>query len=74
MYLRQMDPSKVKPSHLEQLRLMIDTDPLDVLDEQDKELIWSLRYECREHFPQSLPNLLSCVHWDNFVDNALVRS
>ena len=52
---------------------MIERDPLHVLHEQDKELIWSLRYECREHFPRSLPKVLGCVHWDDYIEVAMVR-
>ena len=31
-------------SDLEQLRKVVDQDPLAQLDEQDKELIWKMRY------------------------------
>lgn len=58
--------------NLEVLRGMIDRDPLHQLHEQEKEMIWNLRYECREHFPHSLPKLLSCVHWNNYIDVATV--
>lgn len=68
----QLDPSKVTRNHLEALRVMVDRDQLHQLHEQEKELIWNLRYECREHFPYSLPKLLSCVSWNNYVEVALV--
>jgi len=51
---------------------MIGKDPMHEHHEQEKSLIWSLRHECREHFPNSLPKLLTCIHWDNYIDVALV--
>ena len=35
-------------------------------------MIWLLRYECQFHYPSSLPKLLSCVQWNNYVDVAKV--
>ena len=60
------------PHHLRELQKMIERDPMHDHHEQEKEMIWQLRHECREHFPQSLPKLLTCVHWDNHVDVAIV--
>ena len=51
---------------------MIERDPMHDLHEQDKETIWKLRHECREHFPQSLPKVLTCVKWNNHIDVAVV--
>ena len=67
-----MNVDTVNKVHLEQLRLMIDRDPLHQLHEQDKELIWLLKYECQYHFPESLPKLISCVQWNNHIDIAQV--
>ncbi|CAH1772431.1 unnamed protein product [Owenia fusiformis] len=58
----------------EQLRLMIAKDPLEQLCEQEKETVWSLRYECHYHFPESLPKLLSCVKWNSHVDVAKMQA
>ena len=63
-----VDPEK----HLEQLRVMVERDPLSPLHEQEIEMIWLLRYECQFHYPSSLPKLLSCVQWNNYVDVAQV--
>ena len=68
----QMNVDTVNKTHLEQLRLMIDRDPVHQLHEQDKELIWLLRYECQYHFPESLPKLVSCVQWNNHIETAQV--
>ena len=61
-----------KEKHLEQLRLMIERDPLTPLHEQEIEMIWLLRYECQFHYPSSLPKLLNCVQWNNYIDVAQV--
>lgn len=68
----QMDPNRANKALLESLRVMIDRDPLHQLHEQEKEIIWNLRCECRDNFPRSLPKLLSCVSWNNYVEVALV--
>ena len=70
--LLQLDPSKVTKEHLRVLQQMIERDPMHDHHEQEKEMIWQLRHECREHFPQSLPKLLTCVHWANRIDVAIV--
>ena len=51
---------------------MVERDPLTPLHEQEIEMIWLLRYECQFHYPSSLPKLLSCVQWNNYVDVAKV--
>ena len=51
---------------------MVERDPLSPLHEQEIEMIWLLRYECQFHYPSSLPKLLSCVQWNNYVDVAKV--
>lgn len=55
-----------------QLRQMLERDPLTPLHEQEIEQIWRLRCECHYFFPSSLPKLLDCVHWNNHVEVAQV--
>ena len=59
--------------HLEQLQNMLKQDELF---EQDKELLWVLRFEVRDRFPEHLNTLLQAVKWNNHVDVAkvIVRS
>lgn len=58
---------KVSKSHIEQLHIVIHQDELF---EQDKDLIWLLRYEVRERYPHQLSRLLQAVKWNNHVDIA----
>uniref|UniRef100_A0A452IDU6 phosphatidylinositol-4,5-bisphosphate 3-kinase n=2 Tax=Gopherus agassizii TaxID=38772 RepID=A0A452IDU6_9SAUR len=45
-----------------QLEAIIDTDPLNPLTPEDKELLWHFRYESIKH-PKAYPKLLSSVKW-----------
>lgn len=51
----------------------MERDALSQLCENEKDLIWTLRYDCRENFPQSLPKLLLSVKWSKHEDMAQVR-
>uniref|UniRef100_A0A672LIG2 phosphatidylinositol-4,5-bisphosphate 3-kinase n=1 Tax=Sinocyclocheilus grahami TaxID=75366 RepID=A0A672LIG2_SINGR len=51
-----------------QLKEIMERDPLSQLCENEKDLIWTLRYDCRENFPQSLPKLLLSVKWSKHED------
>ena len=62
---------KVSKLHLEQLHSMLGQDELF---EQDKDLLWLLRYEVRDRFPQYLSQLLQAVKWNNHIDVAKVSS
>ncbi len=52
---------------LEELRKIVEKDPLEDLDENEKELLWQSREDLRERIPHSLPRLLQCTQWDNSV-------
>ncbi|ESN92774.1 hypothetical protein HELRODRAFT_96068 [Helobdella robusta] len=55
----------------EQLALfekLLDRDALHPMCEQDMELIWNMRQDCRDHFPHALPKLLTCVKWNNYLE------
>uniref|UniRef100_A0A671SHF1 phosphatidylinositol-4,5-bisphosphate 3-kinase n=1 Tax=Sinocyclocheilus anshuiensis TaxID=1608454 RepID=A0A671SHF1_9TELE len=58
---------------LEEMSLLI-KDPLSQLCENEKDLIWTLRYDCRENFPQSLPKLLLSVKWSKHEDMAQLQA
>ncbi|KAJ8319901.1 hypothetical protein KUTeg_001488 [Tegillarca granosa] len=66
-------PSK---THLQQLEKILEEDVMTSyqLAEQDKELCWLLRYECRDHFPHALPLVLTSVKWDNHIDVAKMQA
>ncbi|CAG5132799.1 unnamed protein product, partial [Candidula unifasciata] len=65
----QGSPSmKVSKSHLEQLHQALNQS--DQLFEQDKDLIWLLRYEVRHRFPHALAKVLQSVKWNSYVDVA----
>lgn len=51
----------------------MERDPLSQLCENEMDLIWTLRYDCRENFPQSLPKLLLSLKWNKLEDVAQVR-
>ena len=59
---------------LEQLKDIVEKQVLpDCLHENDKELVWLMRYECRDRYPNSLPLVLKSVKWNNHCDVAKVR-
>uniref|UniRef100_A0A8C6UYG0 phosphatidylinositol-4,5-bisphosphate 3-kinase n=1 Tax=Neogobius melanostomus TaxID=47308 RepID=A0A8C6UYG0_9GOBI len=55
------------------LKEIMERDPLSQLCENEKDLIWTLRYDCRENFPQSLPKLLLSVKWSKHEDMAQLQ-
>ncbi|XP_033763399.1 phosphatidylinositol 4,5-bisphosphate 3-kinase catalytic subunit beta isoform-like [Pecten maximus] len=63
-------------SHLIQLQQILETDSTNMcqLAEQEKELMWLLRYECRDNYPHALPQLLSSVKWYNYKDVAKMQA
>uniref|UniRef100_A0A665VYV6 phosphatidylinositol-4,5-bisphosphate 3-kinase n=1 Tax=Echeneis naucrates TaxID=173247 RepID=A0A665VYV6_ECHNA len=65
--------TKAKPFHIE-LKEIMERDPLSQLCENEKDLIWTLRYDCRENFPQSLPKLLLSVKWSKHEDMAQLQA
>ncbi|XP_072428909.1 phosphatidylinositol 4,5-bisphosphate 3-kinase catalytic subunit beta isoform isoform X1 [Chiloscyllium punctatum] len=62
-----------KKLHIE-LREIMERDPLSQLCENEMDLIWTLRYDCRENFPQSLPKLLLSVKWNKHEDVAQLQA
>lgn len=60
-------------SHREQLRQIAEQDPLAPLHEQDRQLLWFLRYDCLE-LPHVLPKLLLSLRWGDHCDVALMQA
>nr|XP_006130827.1 phosphatidylinositol 4,5-bisphosphate 3-kinase catalytic subunit beta isoform isoform X3 [Pelodiscus sinensis] len=57
-----------------ELKEIMERDPLTQLCENEMDLIWTLRYDCRENFPQSLPKLLLSVKWNKLEDVAQLQA
>nr|XP_046149795.1 phosphatidylinositol 4,5-bisphosphate 3-kinase catalytic subunit beta isoform-like [Oncorhynchus gorbuscha]XP_046149796.1 phosphatidylinositol 4,5-bisphosphate 3-kinase catalytic subunit beta isoform-like [Oncorhynchus gorbuscha] len=62
-----------KKFHIE-LKEIMEREPLSQLCENEKDLIWTLRYDCMENFPQSLPKLLLSVKWSKHEDMAQLQA
>uniref|UniRef100_A0A7N6AR02 phosphatidylinositol-4,5-bisphosphate 3-kinase n=1 Tax=Anabas testudineus TaxID=64144 RepID=A0A7N6AR02_ANATE len=60
--------------HRNKLKEIMERDPLSQLCENEKDLIWTLRHDCRENFPQSLPKLLLSVKWSKHEDMAQLQA
>ncbi|XP_062438860.1 phosphatidylinositol 4,5-bisphosphate 3-kinase catalytic subunit beta isoform isoform X2 [Rhea pennata] len=56
------------------LKEIMERDPLSQLCENEMDLIWTLRYDCRENFPQSLPKLLLSLKWNKLEDVAQLQA
>ncbi|PNJ36358.1 PIK3CB isoform 8 [Pongo abelii] len=56
------------------LKEILDRDPLSQLCENEMDLIWTLRQDCREIFPQSLPKLLLSIKWNKLEDVAQLQA
>uniref|UniRef100_A0A673AVP3 phosphatidylinositol-4,5-bisphosphate 3-kinase n=1 Tax=Sphaeramia orbicularis TaxID=375764 RepID=A0A673AVP3_9TELE len=65
---------KVRHSRGQLCGHIMERDPLSQLCENEKDLIWTLRYDCRENFPQSLPKLLLSVKWSKHEDMAQLQA
>ena len=58
---------------LEELKDIIDSQAVsDCLHENDKDLVWMMRYECRDKHPHALPLVLKSVKWSSHQDVAKV--
>uniref|UniRef100_A0AAQ4RLW4 phosphatidylinositol-4,5-bisphosphate 3-kinase n=1 Tax=Gasterosteus aculeatus aculeatus TaxID=481459 RepID=A0AAQ4RLW4_GASAC len=56
------------------LKEIMERDPLSQLCENEKDLIWTLRHDCKDYFPQSLPKLLLSVKWSKHEDMAQLQA
>ncbi|CAN9511193.1 unnamed protein product [Ophioblennius macclurei] len=57
-----------------ELKEIMERDPLSQLCENEKDLIWTLRHDCHQRFPQSLPKLLLSVKWSKHEDMAQLQA
>uniref|UniRef100_A0A4W3JP18 phosphatidylinositol-4,5-bisphosphate 3-kinase n=1 Tax=Callorhinchus milii TaxID=7868 RepID=A0A4W3JP18_CALMI len=73
IYYPAFDKVRGKKLHIE-LKEIMERDPLSQLCENEMDLIWTLRYDCRENFPQSLPKLLLSVKWSKHEDVAQLQA
>nr|BAQ19553.1 phosphatidylinositol 4,5-bisphosphate 3-kinase catalytic subunit beta isoform [Patiria pectinifera] len=55
----------INDQKLEELRTMVEKEPLEPLSEQENNDLWNARQDCRDHIPHSLPRLLTCVRWSD---------
>ncbi|XP_064460936.1 phosphatidylinositol 4,5-bisphosphate 3-kinase catalytic subunit beta isoform-like isoform X2 [Ornithodoros turicata] len=60
-------------SHLRQLLQISEQDPLAPLHEQDRQLLWFLRLDCKE-VPRTLPKLLQSLRWADHRDVAQMQA
>uniref|UniRef100_A0A672GZ99 phosphatidylinositol-4,5-bisphosphate 3-kinase n=1 Tax=Salarias fasciatus TaxID=181472 RepID=A0A672GZ99_SALFA len=72
--VRQTDGQKRRCAELLHLKEIMERDPLSQLCENEKDLIWTLRHDCWENFPQSLPKLLLSVKWSKHEDMAQLQA
>ena len=56
----------------QELREIVERDPLAPMFEQDKILVWRFRMFLLENLPSSLPKLLNSVKWSQHKDVAVV--
>ena len=70
MILKDWHAPKAK---IDELKQIIDNQMVtDCIYENEKELVWMMRFECRDKFPQALPIVLKSVKWNNHQDVAKV--
>lgn len=63
---KQDDPYVWTDLEKEQVHEIIKRDPLSEISEQDKLLLWKLRYYCST-VPDSLPKLLDALKWNSRI-------
>jgi len=57
-----------------QLNEILNKDRFTKLNDEESRLLWQLRLECMERYPESLPKVLSVVNWADNKDVAMVHS
>lgn len=56
------------------LKEIVDNKNFTEIFEDDKELLWKMRKEMRDHYPESLSKLLLVTKWNKHEDVAQVRT
>ncbi|KAK7878582.1 hypothetical protein WMY93_030418 [Mugilogobius chulae] len=62
------DASTVSKDELSKLKEIMDNKNYTEFFEDEKELLWKLRYEVRDHYPESLSKLLLITKWNKRED------
>jgi len=57
-----------------QLTEILKKDRFTKLNDEESRLLWQLRLECMERYPESLPKVLSVVNWSDNKEVAMVHS
>ena len=71
VFFKNWHPSKTHIIQFEEI-MNVDNGGNRQLAEQEKSLIWMMRYEIRDKYDYALPLLLNAVKWDNHIDVAKV--
>nr|XP_039250663.1 phosphatidylinositol 4,5-bisphosphate 3-kinase catalytic subunit beta isoform-like [Styela clava] len=66
--------TKASKTHLQQLDEMLGKPSQDELFENEKELLWYLRMECRDHYPQYLSKILGTIKWNSYKSVAQMQA
>ncbi|XP_053547411.1 phosphatidylinositol 4,5-bisphosphate 3-kinase catalytic subunit delta isoform isoform X2 [Bombina bombina] len=67
---RKGEMSTSTPEELLQLQEIVERKGQAELYEHEKDLVWKLRHEIREHYPEALPKLLVTTKWNRHEDVA----
>ncbi|PIK40148.1 phosphatidylinositol 4,5-bisphosphate 3-kinase catalytic subunit beta isoform [Apostichopus japonicus] len=54
---------QISEARLDELRHIVNRDPLETLSDQEREDLWRARQDCLQSIPHSLPRLLTCTRW-----------
>nr|XP_002122027.2 phosphatidylinositol 4,5-bisphosphate 3-kinase catalytic subunit beta isoform-like isoform X1 [Ciona intestinalis] len=61
-------------SHMTQLDEVVRKDRFDDLFDDDKSLLWRLRIDCREKYPEALSKVLASAKWNSYKSVAMVQA
>ncbi|XP_033095415.1 phosphatidylinositol 4,5-bisphosphate 3-kinase catalytic subunit beta isoform-like [Anneissia japonica] len=71
---QHLHPEQITDQQLEELKQVVERDPLEPLTEQECRQVWMSRQDCRDHIPHSLPRLIKCVRWNSRSDVAQMQA
>ncbi|XP_071945072.1 phosphatidylinositol 4,5-bisphosphate 3-kinase catalytic subunit beta isoform-like [Antedon mediterranea] len=71
---QHLHPEQITDQQLEELKQVVERDPLEPLTEQESRQVWMSRQDCRDHIPHSLPRLIKCVRWNSRSDVAQMQA
>ncbi|KAJ8021905.1 Phosphatidylinositol 4,5-bisphosphate 3-kinase catalytic subunit beta isoform [Holothuria leucospilota] len=64
----------ISDARLDELRHIVNRDPLETLSDQEREDLWNAREDCLQSIPHSLPRLLTCTRWHKRDDVAQMQA